>query len=259
VRQEEAAAVHHAPEVHAQEPGQVVEVELGHGRGHGDAGVVHEQVDGPVLRDDCVREGRHGGAVGDVGRVRRDAHAVRRGEGARPSEARGIHVHEGQRRTAPRELESEAAADPARGARHDRDGPGPDAHGADSTRARAASWPTRDRRSAPPGRTGDPASGRGEGLPRAHARARAAAGADASHGGARQGRARIVLGEEGHRPRAAGQAGDEPEHARPRERGGLLYVDHGRHAPDDSEPDVTPGFAPKEECVTRGRARAFAL
>ncbi|MFO0631641.1 MAG: hypothetical protein U0168_02185 [Nannocystaceae bacterium] len=70
--QEELAAVDHAPEVHADQPVEIREVELGELGGHGHAGVVDQDVDAAVLAQHLLRQRSHARAIRDVGAVARD-------------------------------------------------------------------------------------------------------------------------------------------------------------------------------------------
>src|SRR5258708_32416650 len=54
--QEQLHAMHHAPEIDAAEPGDVVRAELGHRADHGDAGIVAEQLGAPPLAQHAAPE-----------------------------------------------------------------------------------------------------------------------------------------------------------------------------------------------------------
>ncbi|HEX9491463.1 MAG TPA: hypothetical protein VF930_14345 [Stellaceae bacterium] len=126
--QEQLHAMHHAPEIDADEPGDVVEAELGHRADHGDAGIVDEQRDAPVLAQHGVAEFLHRRGIGDVDLMHRDANAGLARRGRALGETGGIDVAQRQHAALLRKPQRERAANAAGGAGDDGNSAGEGAH-----------------------------------------------------------------------------------------------------------------------------------
>ena len=117
VRQELLGAVHDAPEVDADDPVDVVVVEVLEVAGQRDAGVVDDHVDPAELLGDGRGVRRHRGAVGDVEAVA--AHLARAG-GLDQVDGLGepglVDVGEREQRAAAGDVEGQRAADAGAGA-----------------------------------------------------------------------------------------------------------------------------------------------
>jgi len=110
--QEQLAAVDHAPEVDADQPGEVVERLVGEVARHGDARVVHEHVHVAVLGHDLGGQALHARAFGDVGDVQRDLAAQRAHAGRGLLEPGLVHVDERERAAALGQRQRQRPADP---------------------------------------------------------------------------------------------------------------------------------------------------
>ena len=123
VRQEELAAVDHTPEVHAENPLEVLDVVLFKRRVDRDAGVVDEDVSCAVRLDDVGCKLLHLRPVGDVDPMRRDRRPVRLELVAHALERGLIHITDREPTPLLRQGERRFASNAVRGARDHRNLP----------------------------------------------------------------------------------------------------------------------------------------
>ncbi|GAB7535552.1 hypothetical protein BGC_17670 [Burkholderia sp. 3C] len=111
VRQERLGAVHHAPEIHAHQPFEIVDRHRGRQRRERHAGIVEDQMDRAVARLDVARPGHHGVAVAHVHAVLRDGDTGLGAQRGRVGQAVRIEIRQRQMAAGIRQRAGEAAAD----------------------------------------------------------------------------------------------------------------------------------------------------